>query len=263
MAKYYGVERSEEYLAHYGVRGMKWGIRRAKESGSDKRLWRQYQKAHKKLSKLSANADIGRQKDQQFKYAKRAGIGLGVAGAGVAGTIGANALTKKFTKNILNAHANFYDGVDKRAPLMIAALESNNKRKYDQLQKQRADAFENYVKTKERNFKNIDVSEAAKKISAGIGLGGYLYTGYAGARSLMAKYRQTQKGHAKAVAKRDAWQKEMKNAFKGTKYANSINPQDFGKEYYKRNKTKLDERQKRLDAYDKKTNNRRFRQRHD
>lgn len=30
MAKYYGVERSDEYLAHFGIRGMKWGIRNRK-----------------------------------------------------------------------------------------------------------------------------------------------------------------------------------------------------------------------------------------
>ena len=26
MAQYYGVERSSEYLSHYGVKGMRWGI---------------------------------------------------------------------------------------------------------------------------------------------------------------------------------------------------------------------------------------------
>lgn len=34
----------------------------------------------------------------------------------------------------------------------------------------------------------------------------------------MAKDRITKKGHAKAVAERDAWKKEMYKAFKGTKY---------------------------------------------
>ena len=28
MAEYYGVQRSEEYLAHYGIKGMKWGVRK-------------------------------------------------------------------------------------------------------------------------------------------------------------------------------------------------------------------------------------------
>lgn len=28
MSEYYGVTRSDEYLAHYGVKGMKWGVKR-------------------------------------------------------------------------------------------------------------------------------------------------------------------------------------------------------------------------------------------
>ena len=30
MSEYYGVQRSEEYLAHYGVLGMHWGVRKDK-----------------------------------------------------------------------------------------------------------------------------------------------------------------------------------------------------------------------------------------
>ena len=48
----YAVERSDEYLAHYGIRGMKWGVRRAIKSGNSARLGRQYAKAQKKLAKL-------------------------------------------------------------------------------------------------------------------------------------------------------------------------------------------------------------------
>ena len=40
MAEYYAVERSPEYLAHYGIRGMKWGVRKAIASGNSRRLGR-------------------------------------------------------------------------------------------------------------------------------------------------------------------------------------------------------------------------------
>ena len=82
----YAIERNDEYLAHYGVRGMKWGVRRAIASGNSARLGRQYAKAQKKLAKLEKQA--GKSK----KYARRAALmGAGAAAAGglaVAGTEG-------------------------------------------------------------------------------------------------------------------------------------------------------------------------------
>lgn len=83
---YYGVTRTNEYLAHYGIKGMKWGVRKARESGNSKALGRQYRKAQKKLAKLEARANNGK------KYAKRAaalaagaGAAGGLAGFGTAG----------------------------------------------------------------------------------------------------------------------------------------------------------------------------------
>ena len=55
MPRYYGVIRNREpdsYLAHYGVMGMKWGVRKARERGDDAALSRQYKKAQAKLKKL-------------------------------------------------------------------------------------------------------------------------------------------------------------------------------------------------------------------
>lgn len=56
---YYGVIRSPEYLAHYGVRGMKWGVRRAVQTANVRSLDRHYAKAREKLAKLNARANIG------------------------------------------------------------------------------------------------------------------------------------------------------------------------------------------------------------
>lgn len=54
---YYAVERSSEYLAHYGVKGMKWGVRKARESGNNVRLAYHYARAKLKLAKLKLNSN--------------------------------------------------------------------------------------------------------------------------------------------------------------------------------------------------------------
>lgn len=77
--EYYGAATTptEDFLAHYGVKGMKWGVRKSIMKGNEKRLARQYAKAEKKLAKLQKRADNGK------KYAKRAvALGAGAAAAG-------------------------------------------------------------------------------------------------------------------------------------------------------------------------------------
>ena len=92
----YAVERSPEYLAHYGVRGMKWGVRKALEKGNMARLSYHYNKAQKKLAKLEKRAA------KTGKYAKRAALlGAGAAAAGglaVAGTSGISTFMKNNAK---------------------------------------------------------------------------------------------------------------------------------------------------------------------
>ena len=53
MDKYYGVQRSEDYLAHYGIRGMKWGIRKAVDKTGSVHRSKAYLDAEKKLKRAT------------------------------------------------------------------------------------------------------------------------------------------------------------------------------------------------------------------
>ena len=209
MAEYYAVERSPEYLAHYGIRGMKWGVRKAIASGNSRRLGRQYAKAQKKLAKLNKQADVGEQKKQQVKYAKRAAIGFGISGSGIGGVYGATALKKaaraKYDTRIKELMGNIGKHDRLIDPVSVETFVSKNP------------LAKKYAATYEKSSRALT---DARKISGAIGLGGLGYAGYAGTRSLAAAYRQTPKGHAKAVSKRNEFQREMNKAFAGTKYAN-------------------------------------------
>ena len=89
----YAVERSDEYLAHYGIRGMKWGVRRAIKSGNSNRLDKQYKKAQKKLAKLEKQAGNSK------KYARRAALmGAGAAAAGGLAALGTSGVNRVLNK---------------------------------------------------------------------------------------------------------------------------------------------------------------------
>lgn len=73
MATYYGVERSSEYFQHDGVKGMRWGVRKA--------LDRHYKRAKAKLAKLKSS-DVGQTiKDGLVAGAIGAVGGIGAANA--------------------------------------------------------------------------------------------------------------------------------------------------------------------------------------
>lgn len=95
--EYYGAASTptEDFLAHYGVKGMKWGVRKAIASGNARRLGRQYNKAAKKLAKLEKRAASGK------KYAKRAAaLGVGAAAAGGLAALGTGGIVNVMGQSI-------------------------------------------------------------------------------------------------------------------------------------------------------------------
>lgn len=156
MSEYYGVTRTPEYLMHYGVRGMRWGVRKAIERGDDARLSKAYQKAVKKLGKLSLNANQGVQKKIYSQAKRNMAVGA-ISSAGI--SAGLTAATNH-------------------------GMSAANKAKY----------------------------------SAIAGLAGGVGGALINSRGIGAGRYASDRGHAKAIAKRDAWRKEMESTFKGTRY---------------------------------------------
>lgn len=176
MAQYYAVERSPDYLAHYGIKGMHWGVRKAIEKGNDKALARHYRRAVNKAQKLNRRADISMQKSDAKDQFTLGATGL-LSGALVAGSsLGYRALNRKLNSRTIAAG---------RIGLIPFAYDSET---------------------------GPRVAVPAGALLGGLGA-------YEVGKGIAAKYRTTQKGHAKATAKASNFRKEMKKAFRGTKYA--------------------------------------------
>jgi hypothetical protein len=234
MSEYYGVTTpTDDYLAHYGVKGMKWGVRRALATGNAKALARQYSKARRKLDKLNKKSDIKQQKKEMSKAIKRAAIGAGVVGAGLGINIGSKKLFKKDAiKKPITIHENVIN--EKIIPEKIIREtiipEKVIKEKYTMWDNVPTQTFNKSTVsgvsskfksgTKKANVRN-GIGNAAK-IASVAALG---YTGYNIGKGIASVYRQTSKGHVKAVVKRDDWRNHMLDTFKGTEYSNFPNIQ--------------------------------------
>ena len=158
MSEYYAVERSPEYLMHYGIRGMRWGVRRAIKRGDQAALRKHYMKAAKKLGVLSLNANRGVQ-ERNYKIAKARMI----RGAAESGGMSAG-LTAAL--NVSRGHS---------------------------------------------------IKNAA--IYGGIaGLTGATAGALLNSKGIMSKRWISDKGHNRAIEKRNQWRRDMESTFKGTSY---------------------------------------------
>ncbi len=185
MSEYYAVVRSTDHLAHYGVKGMKWGVKKAIASGSSKQMDRAYKKAQKHLRKLQTRANIDAQKANVGVQSKKA-VRSGLATAGVGGIA---ALTRPRTK-ATGAMSNFFT---------FNPSTGKTERVTEEIRNRVGGGVGHYV-------------------SGGLTAAGAAKTAYHAGKAIASKYRTTKRGHEKAVAKADAWKKEMDAAFAGTKY---------------------------------------------
>lgn len=234
---YYGVATTpnDDFLAHYGVKGMKWGIRRALERGSDKAMRRQWNKAVKKLNKLEKQGASGK------KYAKRAvAYGAGAAAAGglaiglpgrskssrFVDSVNARSTSKfinslnsgtksKFVGGLNNAGKNAISNYNNSG--MINKLSSTGKAGLTTsgVYANKASSGINRVANAGKNQANrIPVGTLARLGAGAVGLGLGVAAGRNAYRAATAN---------KSRAKAQQFRSEMKKAFAGTQYAN-MNP---------------------------------------
>ena len=215
-------------------------------TGGNSKFDKRFREELSKFKKLSDKADVDVQKKaaethtQKAKKAAEIGVAAGLTAAGATGLL--NLQRKKYSQV---THENFVNNIkdEKLIKNYTKAIRENqeNMREFaDKLgvdisrsvkdqwaeQNKSADRLDDIVNQNRQNMKNLDNAFSTYSTISGIvtlasaaasatALGAAAYHGVSAA---VAKHRLTEKGHAKAIERRDAQYKRISNMVKDTPY---------------------------------------------
>lgn len=259
MANYYGtVWTYGGYLAHHGIKGQKWGIRRFQEEdgtltaegrkrygvdeGGNKKLDRLYKRELKRLKKLKDNTDIDLQKANIAKYNKRAKTAAKVALASAsvaAGTKGVNDILRENTKlknDLLNRDwddkfRQLQDNVSQawKADKSYNPKTGYSKETWDFIDYLKGDfdkegaAIDSKIHENTANFnKGARIRKAVITGAAAVAGVSAATAAYNVFKSQVAKRRISDIGHEKAVKKYQEQYNRVMNTFGGTAYSDLL-----------------------------------------
>lgn len=219
MENYYAIVRSGDHLAHYGVKGMKWGVRKAIATGNERALDRHFRKAARKLKKLQ---DIGL---NPKKYAAKAAA-YGSAAVGT-GTIAVSGLLQRTTQAKKNSLSEMMTSKPKTVNKKRGGLSTFMDNKLGRSK----NVFDlpSEITPRPKNYKGLQVNQKSavgKAITAKMlrnvanstpGLiGAGVATGILGAKAAQNAYRA--KNASKYRQKASEFKSAMDREFSGTKY---------------------------------------------
>ena len=251
----YAIERNDEYLAHYGIRGMKWGVRKAREMGGAKgaaRLSKQYAKASKKLAKLEKRAA------NSGKYAKRAArMGAGAAALGTAAIAGSASNVTKGIYGVAGRLGKFKQGAQlarkfnsaysqnalgaAKSGIYAAAGKAGKFKEGAQAARKLENAYNSGINAGKKGIyaaagkagKFKEGAQAARKFESGarnlsVGQVARIGAGVVGAGLAVGAAKNAYRA-ATAKKKAEKFRSAMNESFKGTQYANNSGNRQGGK----------------------------------